>query len=149
MPAGKDTPRSNCPIACTLDLLGDRWTLVVLRDVLLGQRRLFSEIAADEGIATNTLTGRLERLTKAGLLERKQDIRDGRSHRYVPTERGLELIPVIIELMIWGSKHTSGSVPAELLARAVGDREALLSELTEQARNFDADTAESFVTETE
>ena len=52
MPVGKDTPRSNCPIACTLDLLGDRWTLVVLRDVLLGQRRLFSEIAADEGIAT-------------------------------------------------------------------------------------------------
>jgi DNA-binding HxlR family transcriptional regulator len=50
MPSGKDTPRSNCPIACALDLLRDRWTLVVLRDVLLNQRHTFSEIAAADGL---------------------------------------------------------------------------------------------------
>jgi DNA-binding HxlR family transcriptional regulator len=137
MPSGKDTPRSNCPIACSLDLLGDRWTLVVLRDVVLGQRRTFSEIAADEGIATNILTDRLERLIEAGVLERRRDPRDGRSRRYVPTECGLELIPVLVDLMVWGSKHTSGSVPAELLTRAVADREALLAELVERARESD------------
>ncbi|NJL55392.1 MAG: helix-turn-helix transcriptional regulator [Spirulinaceae cyanobacterium RM2_2_10] len=137
MPSGKDTPRSNCPIACALDLLGDRWTLVVLRDVLLGQRRTFSEIAVDEGIATNTLTDRLERLIEAGVLERRRDSRDGRSRRYVPTESGLELIPVLVDLMVWGSKHTSGSVPAELLTRAVTAREALLAELVERARESD------------
>lgn len=137
MPSGKDTPRSNCPIACALDLLGDRWTLVVLRDVLLGQRRAFSELAADEGIATNTLTDRLERLIEAGVLERRQDPRDGRSRRYVPTACGLELIPVLVDLMVWGQKHTSGTVPDELFVRASTDREALLAELVERARNFD------------
>ena len=137
MPSGKDTPRSNCPIACALDLLGDRWTLVVLRDVLLGQRRAFSELAADEGIATNTLTDRLERLIEAGVLERRPDPRDGRSRRYVPTECGLELIPVLVDLMVWGQKHTSGTVPDELFVRASTDREALLAELVERARNFD------------
>jgi len=137
MPSDKGTPRSNCPIACSLDLLGDRWTLVVLRDVLLRQRRTFSEIAADEGIATNTLTDRLERLIEAGILERRKDPRDGRSRRYVPTECGLELIPVLVDLMVWGSKHTWGSAPAELLTRAVADREALLAELVEHARESD------------
>lgn len=137
MPSGKDMPRSNCPIACALDLLGDRWTLVVLRDVLLGQRRTFSEIAADEGIATNTLTDRLERLIEAGVLERRRDPLDGRSRRYVPTESGLELIPVLVDLMVWGCKHTSGTGPAELVARAVGDRDDLLADLVERARDAD------------
>ncbi len=137
MPSGKDTPRSNCPIACALDLLGDRWTLVVLRDVLIGHRRAFSELAADEGIATNTLTDRLERLIEAGVLERRRDPRDGRSRRYVPTECGLELIPVLVDLMVWGQKHTSGTVPDELFVRASTDREALLAALVERARDFD------------
>ena len=137
MPTGKDTPRSNCPIACALDLLGDRWTLVVLRDVLLAQRRTFSDIAAQEGIATNTLTDRLERLIEAGVLERRKDPRDGRSRRYVPTESGLGLIPVLVDLMVWGNKYTSGTGPAEIVARAVTDREALLVELIERARESD------------
>ncbi len=137
MPFGKDTPRSNCPIACALDLLGDRWTLVVLRDVLLVQRRTFSEIAVTEGIATNTLTDRLERLIEAGVLERRRDSRDGRSRKYVPTECGLELIPVLVDLMVWGNKHTSGAAPAQIVARAITDREALLAELVQRARDFD------------
>ncbi|MBF2088417.1 MAG: helix-turn-helix transcriptional regulator [Synechococcales cyanobacterium K44_A2020_017] len=137
MPTGKDTPRSNCPIACALDLLGDRWTLVVLRDVLLAQRRTFSEIAAHEGIATNTLTDRLERLIEAGVLERRRDPLDGRSRRYVPTESGLDLIPVLVDLMVWGNKYTSGTGPAEIVARAVTDREALLVELIERACESD------------
>jgi DNA-binding HxlR family transcriptional regulator len=137
MPTGKDTPRSNCPIACALDLLGDRWTLVVLRDVLLAQRRTFSDIAAQEGIATNTLTDRLERLIEAGVLERRKDPRDGRSRRYVPTESGLGLIPVLVDLMVWGNKYTSGTGPAEIVARAVTDHEALLVELVERARESD------------
>ncbi|MEM9219206.1 MAG: helix-turn-helix domain-containing protein [Cyanobacteria bacterium P01_F01_bin.150] len=134
MPLGKDTPRSSCPITCALDLLGDRWTLVVLRDVLLAQRHVFSEIAVDEGIATNTLTDRLDRLTTAGVLERRRDPKDGRSRKYIPTECGLELIPVLIDLVVWGSKYTSGTVPDEFLDRAVNDREAFLAELVEHAR---------------
>ncbi|WP_407674228.1 winged helix-turn-helix transcriptional regulator [Nodularia harveyana] len=101
------------------------------------QRRAFSEIAVSEGIATNTLTDRLERLIESGVLERRRDPLDGRSRRYVPTERGLELIPVLVDLMVWGNKHTSGSGPAELVSRAVSDREGLLAELVQRARDFD------------
>lgn len=137
MPFGKDTPRSSCPIACSLDLLGDRWTLVVLRDVLLRQRRVFSEIAVDEGIATNTLTNRLDRLIAAGVLERRQDPKDGRSRKYIPTQCGLELIPVLVDLMVWGMKYTSGTRSEETLVRAVSDREAFLAELIERARETD------------
>lgn len=131
--------RSNCPIACALDLLGDRWTLVVLRDVLLGQRRAFSEIAANEGIATNTLTDRLERLIEAGVLKQRRDPRDGRSRKYVPTESSLELVPVLIDLLVWGRKHTPGTDYAEIAARAVTDREALIAELVERAHEADDD----------
>ena len=131
MSTGKNTPRSSCPIACALDILGDRWTLIVLRDVLLDNRRVFSEIAVQEKIATNTLTNRLDRLIIAGVLEKQKDPSDGRSYQYIPTECGLELIPVLIDLMVWGSKYTSGSGPTGILERAVTDREALLTELIE------------------
>jgi DNA-binding HxlR family transcriptional regulator len=85
----------------------------------------------------NTLTDRLERLIEAGVLEKRRDPRDGRSRKYVPTESGLELIPILVDLMIWGNKHTSGTVPAELVARAMTEREALLAELIERARDSD------------
>jgi DNA-binding HxlR family transcriptional regulator len=117
----------------------DRWTLLVLRDVLLGQRRACSEIATSEGIATNILTDRLDRLIEAGVLEQRRDPRDGRSRRYVPTEIGLELVPVLIDLLVWGHKHTPGTDYAEIAARAVTDREALIAELVECAREADDD----------
>ena len=112
---------------------------MVLRDVLLAQRRTFSEIAADEGIATNTLTDRLERLIEAGVLKQRRDPRDGRSRKYVPTESGLELVPVLIDLLVWGRKHTPGTDYAEISARAVTDREALIAELVERACEADDD----------
>ena len=117
--------RSQCPITCSLDLLGDRWTLVVLRDILLGKRRYFSEFAQVEGIATNVLTERLNRLKTAGLLIKEQDPADGRRRRYVPTPRGLDLIPVLLELGIWGTKHTPGESHGERVAAAVADRASL------------------------
>ncbi len=90
--------------------------MMVLRDVMLANRRVFSEIAAQESIAINNLTNRLERLLKAGILERVPDPTDGRRHRYVPTEIGLELIPVLLNLMVWGNKHTFGSGPQHFSA---------------------------------
>ncbi len=99
--------RSSCPITCALDLLGDPWTLVVLRDVILAGRRSFGQIGVAEGIATNTLTERLRRLEKAGVLEVQRDPSDGRRRIYGPTERGLDLIPLLLELLVWGHRHRS------------------------------------------
>lgn len=111
----------------SLDLLGDRWTLVVMRDILFGLRHAFSEIGADEGIATNVLTERLERLVGAGIVERRKDPKDGRRRIYLPTERGVALIPVLLELVVWGTAHTSSQRLSDLAAAIRDDRGAVVA----------------------
>ena len=123
-------PRSACPVAASLDIFGDRWTLLVLRDVLLAGRSRFSELVADEGIATNTLSERLTRLQCQGLLSRERDPKDGRKWIYKPTRAAVELVPVLVEIMLWGSRHTAGQVPAEMLQAAVADKAAFVAQLT-------------------
>jgi DNA-binding HxlR family transcriptional regulator len=125
--------RSSCPITCALDLLGDRWTLVVLRDVVLGGTRHFSGIGRNEGIATNVLSERLARLEGAGVLLKDRDPDDGRRRIYRPTERGLALIPVLLELAIWGADHAGGTAKAELVEFARLDRTAAEAAIREAA----------------
>lgn len=126
--------RSDCPIAATLDLIGDRWTLVVLRDVLLAHRYRFSQIAAREGIATNILMARLERLVAAGLLERHVDETDRRRRTYLPTEAAIELIPVLVDLLVWGNAHTGATSKADAAEAARADRDAVIRDLESAAR---------------
>lgn len=128
-------PRSSCPLAASLDVLGDRWTLLVLRDVLIGGVRHFSDFAADEGIAPNTLTDRLQRLAAAGLVQRVKDESDGRRWSYVPCESAIALLPVLIDLMVWGTAHTAGAAPDWLLAAAAQDRAGLIERLAGEARS--------------
>ncbi len=99
--------RSACPIAASLDILGDRWTLVVLRDMLLGGRSRFSEFAVDESIATNVLSDRLHRLVECGLVEKSSDPADGRRVIYRPLAPAIALVPVLAELIAWGVRHTA------------------------------------------
>lgn len=126
--------RSDCPIAASLDVLGDRWTLVVLRDILIGQRRSFSDIGSDEGIATNILTDRLDRLVEACVVERLPDPKDGRRKIYLPTERGIELIPVLVDLVVWGNAHTEATGAADAAAAIRSDRDAVIEQLSARAR---------------
>ncbi len=126
--------RSDCPIAATLDLIGDRWTLVVLRDILLVHRYGFSEIAAKEGIATNIKVDRLDRLVEAGLLERRVDEADRRRRTYLPTERAIELIPVLVDLLVWGNANTGAPGRAEAARAARADRDAVIRDLESAAR---------------
>ncbi|GAB5536150.1 MAG: helix-turn-helix domain-containing protein [Rubricoccaceae bacterium] len=127
-------PRSDCPIAMSLDILGDRWTLVVMRDILVGLRHSFSEIGAGEGIATNVLSERLERLVETGIVERQKDPLDGRRRIYLPTERGIALIPVLLELVVWGTAHTSSDILTDLVTSIQADRDAVIAEFTSRAR---------------
>ncbi len=121
--------RSACPITCALDVLGDRWTLVILRDLLLAGRRTFSELATVEGIASNVLAGRLERLERWGVVTKERDPADGRRRRYLPTARGRDLIPVLLELAIWGAEHAGGTAHHEMVAGARRDRDELVDRL--------------------
>ena len=116
----RKNPRSGCPINMAVEAFGDRWSLLVLRDVMFGDRRYFRELLAgsEEGIASNILADRLKRLVGAGLLTRAA-ARPGQRAKYSLTEAAIELVPVIAELGAWGVRHRNTTprlrVRAELL----------------------------------
>jgi DNA-binding HxlR family transcriptional regulator len=110
----------NCSIARGLDIIGEWWTLLVLRDVFMGVRR-FEAIQADLGIARNVLSDRLTTLVDHGVLERRRYQEHPERHEYVLTEMGRDLAPVLIELMRWGDRWLSpDGAPMVLLHRACG-----------------------------
>ena len=110
-------PRSECPINAAIEVFGDRWSLIVLRDIVFGDRRYFRELQAGslEGIASNILADRLKRLVKSGLLTR-EDTRPGQRARYSLTEPAIQLVPVFAQLGSWGLRHRPTS--SALNARA-------------------------------
>jgi DNA-binding HxlR family transcriptional regulator len=110
-------PRSGCPINATVEVFGDRWSLLVLRDIVFADRRYFRELQAgsQEGIASNILADRLKRLVELGLLTR-EDTRSGQRARYSLTEAAIQLVPVFAQLGSWGLRHRPTS--RELRARA-------------------------------
>lgn len=112
------SPRSGCPINQSVEILGDRWTLVVLRDMIFGHNRHFSALHREslEGIATNTLADRLDRLVDHGLLTRHQDPSHSQRTNYRLTESAIQLVPVLATLGAWGTVWLP--VSEELAARA-------------------------------
>ncbi|MGH9411881.1 MAG: winged helix-turn-helix transcriptional regulator [Vicinamibacterales bacterium] len=114
--------RSPCPIAGALDLVGDRWTLLVIRDLLLYDKRRFAEFqSSPERIASNILADRLERLERCGLVQRRPYADHPRREEYHPTARARDLAPVLRELIRWGQRHVPGTAthpPAGVSERA-------------------------------
>jgi DNA-binding HxlR family transcriptional regulator len=98
--------RSPCPVACALDLIGDRWTLLVVRDLACGKGQFKEFCASPEGVATNILADRLRRLTEAGLVEQRPSA--GR-RAYALTARGRTLIPVLEAVAAWGLANIKGT----------------------------------------
>ena len=103
--------RSTCPVAAALDLMGDRWTLLVLRDLLLGMHYYDELLEAPEGIATNILAERLRRLQEADMVVASSDPDNRRRKRYELTERGQSFAPVLLSLAKWGLEHIDGTKP--------------------------------------
>jgi len=112
------TRRSGCPINLTLETLGDRWSLIVIRDVMFGNRRHFGELLrlSEEGIASNILANRLKRLVRAGLLSRANDPTHKQKAVYSLTEASIQLVPLLAHMGAWGRRHTP--VSKELAIRA-------------------------------
>ena len=99
--------RSGCPIDLALEVVGDRWSLIVIRDIMFGNRRHFRELLtrSEEGIATNILAARLKRLVEAGLLSRSDDPAHRQRGIYSLTEKAIQLVPVLMQLGAWGRRH--------------------------------------------
>ena len=104
----------NCSIARALEVIGERWTLLVLREVLLGRRR-FEEIRRNTGVATNILSDRLKTLVDHGVLERRFA---GESAEYAPTQKAVDVSPVLVALMQWGDAHVAPDGPPRVLVHA-------------------------------
>jgi DNA-binding HxlR family transcriptional regulator len=126
-------PRSGCAINAAVEVLGDPWAILVLRDIIFGNRRHFREllVSSEEGIATNILASRLKRLVAAGLLSRDA-ARRGQQVAYSLTEAGIQVLPVMVALGNWGLAHRDGEhrlrVRAELLRDGGPDLVAAMME---------------------
>lgn len=127
--------RSHCPIHFALEVVGDRWTLLLLRDLLIvGKRRYGELIDAPERVASNILADRLRRMQRQGLLQRRADPDDARRALYEPTAKALDLLPVMLELVRWGAAHDPlTAAPAAFVRRIGREREVVEAEI--RARN--------------
>jgi DNA-binding HxlR family transcriptional regulator len=122
--------RSKCPLNIALELVGDRWTLLILRDLLIKQFSSFKQFQeSGEGIATNVLTDRLKKLVECGIIASERSAEDARVVTYRPTERGLDLLPVIIEMIIWADRYEETAAPPKIMRRLLNDREGFIRDV--------------------
>ena len=121
--------RSGCPVSISLKTFGDRWSLLIIRDLMVRGFRTFKEFQeGGEGIATNILADRLEKLEGAGIITAEEEQTDGRRVNYRLTEKGIDLAPVLLELLIWGARHEKTGAPCALIAKMEKNRELVLAE---------------------
>jgi DNA-binding HxlR family transcriptional regulator len=132
----KSEHRSGCPINQTLEALGDRWSLIVIRDIMFGNRRHFRELLqhSEEGIASNVLADRLKRLVAAGLLSKRDDPSHKQKAIYSLAEPGIALVPLLAHMGTWGCQYAEPSEELSIRAQLLTDGgprlwEAFMSEL--------------------
>ncbi len=122
--------RSGCPVSISLEEIGDRWSLLIIRDLMVRGYHSFKQFQeSGEGIATNVLAGRLQRLRKAGVVSVEADRQDRRKLNYRLTEKGIDLAPVVLELLIWGANHEQTGAPCEVIAHMARNRQQVLAEV--------------------
>lgn len=122
--------RSRCPLNVSLEIFGDRWTLLIVRDLMLKGRKTFREfLEGGESIASNVLADRLTRLEAHGIIERVPNAKDARSYLYRLTEKGIQLAPILLEMIIWAARHEETAAPKSEVRRMANERDAYLAEI--------------------
>ncbi len=127
-----DKKRSDCPISCSLDIIGDKWSLLIIRDVMLRGKMSYSEfLSSEERIATNILVSRLTILEGEKILVKDVSPENKSKYIYSLTQKGADLLPIIIELMDWGAKYNKNCPRKELGQKIKRDKAAVIRELSE------------------
>ncbi len=135
----KSDRRSGCPVSMSLEIFGDRWSLLIIRDLTVRGFRTFKQFQqSGEGIATNILADRLHKLQAAGIITAETEESDGRRLNYRLTEKGIDLAPVLLELLIWGAQHEQAGAPGALIAAMEKNRQAILAEVRRRWRERDS-----------
>lgn len=131
--------RSGCPVSISLDVFGDRWSLLIVRDLMVRGYRTFKEFReSGEGIATNILTDRLRKLESAGMIIAEAQEQDKRRVNYYLTEKGIDLAPVLLELLVWGSRHEDAGLSCKFIEKMAENREEVLAEVRRRWRQRDS-----------
>ena len=136
--ASKSKQRSGCPVSISLETLGDRWSLLIIRDMMVRAFRTFKQFRdSDEKIATNILADRLQKLAAAGIIVAEADETDRRRVNYRLTEKGIDLAPVVLDLMIWATRHEQTGAPNAVVEKMAKNREKVLAKVRRRWRDRD------------
>jgi DNA-binding HxlR family transcriptional regulator len=131
--------RSGCPVSIGLETIGDRWSLLVVRDMMVRGLHTFKEFQnSAEHIATNVLADRLRKLQAAGIIFAEPDPEDGRRINYRLTQKGIDLAPMLLELLIWGAQHEQTGFPNEWLDQVAANKPEFLAEVRRRWEARDA-----------
>ncbi len=126
-------------MSISLEIFGDHWSLLIIRDLMVRGFRTFKEFQeSGEGIATNVLADRLRRLQTAGLIRTEADPTDGRRIHYRLAEKGIDLAPVLLELLIWGARHEPTGAACGVIEEMAKHREEVLAEVRRRWRERDS-----------
>ena len=130
--------RSGCPVSVSLEIFGDRWSLLIIRDLMVRGYKTFKDFRdSGEGIATNILADRLKILQAAGIITAGRKPGDARRATYRLTEKGIDLAPVLLELLIWGARHEPTAAPCSVIEEMAAHREQVLAETRRRWRERD------------
>lgn len=139
--------RSDCPISMSLDIWGDKWTLLIVRDLMFEGKKTYGQfLSSDEGIATNILAARLKLLKDQGIIRSVSNPANRSSVIYHLTEKGVGLLPLILEIHLWAEEHLPVSDEVRRTLKTVRSNKAgfiqnLADRLTEESRQLDRETA--------
>jgi len=127
--------RSDCPISCSLDVFGDKWSLLIIRDIMLRGKLSYSEfLQSEEKIATNILANRLSVLEAENILTKQVSPANKSKFIYSLTEKGIDLLPIIIEIMDWGAKYNANCPRREVGKKIVKDKAGVIREYFEKLK---------------
>jgi DNA-binding HxlR family transcriptional regulator len=129
--------RSDCPINFALEIFGDPWSLLLIRDIVYFGKKTYGEfLASEEGMATNILASRLAHLEHQGILTKKLSDSDKRKEEYTLTEKGLDLIPVLVEMANWSAQYDpQTAAPAAWIALMKAEREQMIQRMRETVQS--------------